>query len=142
LLCLAHLGCGHHLHRFGNPGCIAHRPDATSDVVGAMHTAYSSPRFLETLDGRLQFVTYGIAERLFVSDFLKQVRLACSQKIRQLGLILLDTLYWHSIDITVLDGPDHRYLNLNRKRIVLRLLKDFDDAFATVNLGTRPRIKL
>src|SRR5215470_14586353 len=76
LLRLAHLGCGHHLHRFGNTGCIVHGPNAVAEVVRAMHGRYSQtemrgslPRFLETVDRSFQFLTYGVAEHSFVRDF-------------------------------------------------------------------------
>src|SRR5262252_3410966 len=80
LLSLAHLGGRHHLHCLGNPRRIANRSDTVADVTGAMHDRYpeikmpqSLPCLLESVGRGLQFLGYGGSERLFVSDFLKQV---------------------------------------------------------------------
>ena len=70
-------------------------------------------------------------------DLAEQLGFAGGQELRQLGLELLDPLHRHVIHISVLHRPDHRHLDLDRNRVVLRLLEDLHDALAAVDLRLR-----
>ena len=76
-----------------------------------------------------------VAERLFLAQFLpSSSALRRGQEIRQLALEILDLLHRHVVHEAVLHGPEHRGLHFDRDRVVLRLLENFDDALAALEL--------
>src|SRR5262249_567801 len=78
-----------------------------------------------------------IAEALLLANPDKELVLPGGQEVRQLGLELLDLFHGHLIYVSVLHRPNYRHLDLDRDRVVLRLLEDFHDAFAAVDLRLR-----
>ena len=67
----------------------------------------------------------------------QQLGFAGGQEIRQLGLEILDLVHRHVVHETVLHRPQNGDLHLDRDRVVLRLLEDFDDALAAFELRLR-----
>ncbi len=51
-------------------------------------------------------------------------------------------LHRHVVHVAVLHRPEHRHLDLDRDRVVLRLLEDLDDALAAFELRLRLRIEV
>src|SRR6185369_15137620 len=82
-----------------------------------------------------------IAERFFPGDPEEEFGLVQGKKLGQPGLVLLDALNWHLVHISVLNCPEHRNLDLDWNRTVLRLFEDLDDAFASVDLSLGLRIQ-
>jgi len=97
----------------------------------------SLPGLFELIDGGLQLGRQVGTKGLLFGDFPEQLALARRQELRQAGLELFDPLHGHMVYVAILGCPKHRYLDLDRDRVVLGLLEDFHDALAAVDLRLR-----
>src|SRR5215471_4552484 len=98
---------------------------------------WSFPGLLEFFGGSLQLGLQRVAELLFPSDLGQQLTFARGEVFRQLVLELLHPLHGHLIQVTVLRGPDHDHLDLDRNWVVLLLLENLHNAFAAIDLRLR-----
>jgi hypothetical protein len=101
----------------------------------------SLPGFFELISCSLQLGGQGRADRLLLSDSPKQLRFTRGEELRQAGLEFFHPIHGYLVYVSILYSPNHRYLNLNRNGVVLRLLEDLHDALTAVDLGLSLVIK-
>src|SRR6266576_3826810 len=106
---------------------VGHRPPSRCSL----------PRLFEFVGDGLQVSRQRVADRLFLFDFGEQIDFPGGQEFRELGLELFDPLHRYLIQVPVLRGPDHGHLDVDRNRVVLRLLEDLHNAFAAIDLRQR-----
>ena len=97
---------------------------------------------LEFGDRCFQVIGDGITHRLLFRNCREDIRLPRAQEVGELALEILDLVHRNVVHVTILHGPENRGLNFNRDRVVLRLLENFDDAFAALQLRLSFRIEI
>src|SRR6266480_4472398 len=111
-------------------GC--HKPNYAPIEIA---TQGSLPPFLELLCRGLQLGGQSGGELLFASDFLQQFGRPCCQEFCKLGLVLFDPVNRHRVQVPILNGPEHRHLDLNWNWTVLGLLEDLHNPLTPIDLS-------
>ena len=149
LLRFAHLGRRHHLHRFRDLRSVADRFDPAPDVLCVCHILTNIPfldanslaSLLETDHCQVALKSFSAVAKsasrsLSISFFSRIERSKLSFRVCEIILELLLKFFYpldrNRIEKTILHRPKNGHLLLDRNRIVLHLLEEFDDALTAI----------
>src|SRR5687767_9615327 len=83
-----------------------------------------------------------IVDLLLLFDAVKQSRVAQLERAVQLGLVRADVANRHLVEVPVCARIDNEHLFLDRERVVLRLLQNFDETRAAIELPLRRGVEV
>src|SRR6266480_3411575 len=102
----------------------------------------SSPDRFEFIKSRFQLRLEVFVELLFLANRSKQSFFPRLQPILKFQLVLLDTLDWNRVDVSILHRPYHGHLFFHRDWVVLFLLKQLHNTLTAIESRSRGRIQI
>src|SRR5207249_11642422 len=116
--------------------------DLTRYSLAGFRTARLSPGCLKFIQRRFELRLEILVEFFFLPNRSKQSFFPCLQPVLKFQLVLLDSVDWDRIEVSVLHRPQHGYLFFDRDWVVLFLLKKLDNPLTAIESRSSRRVQI